>query len=183
MNAAAWQGPPRNVLGHPARIQQFVARSDHAIVALQHAIAFPEGCRLGLQVAVRRGVMDSASWSRLVDDYKLADPNFVPDDADLKFGVHFPDGTRATAVGNAFRGWAHPTDRPQAPMLVETGSTSSSSDQIYESERQLWLWPLPPPVQFEFVIEWRRLGIDTTLAPLNGTAIVQAAAQAQPYWP
>ena len=63
MSNAAWEGPPRGVLGHPAVIRQFVARTDRAVVALQHALAFPEGCLLTLHVALRRGSLGSRPGS------------------------------------------------------------------------------------------------------------------------
>jgi len=68
-------------------------------------------------------------------------------------------------------------------MLIEAGGESSSSDQFYQGQRRLWLWPLPPPGPFEFVIEWHSMGIDTTSILLDGGAIVSAADQALPYWP
>jgi hypothetical protein len=42
MNATSWQGPPREILGHPVPIQQFAAKTDHTVIGLQHVIAFPE---------------------------------------------------------------------------------------------------------------------------------------------
>lgn len=183
MNPAAWQGPPTDILGHPASIQQFVARTDHAVVALQQVIAFPEGCSLTLHVAVRRGPLDDLAWKGLLGSHASGDPDLAPIDADLKLGVRFPDGSRATTVDNAFRGWAHPTDRPEPPMLIEADSGSTSNDRFYQSDRRLWLWPLPPPGPFEFVIEWQSMGIDTTATTLDGSAIVRAAKQALPYWP
>jgi hypothetical protein len=68
-------------------------------------------------------------------------------------------------------------------MLVEAGSGSSSTDQSYESDRRLCLWPLPPSGPFDFVIEWHSMGIGTPIAALDGSAILRAAKRAQPYWP
>ena len=183
MNATAWQGPPDDVLGHPAPIQQFVARTDHAIVALQQVVAFPEGCCLTVHVAVRRGSMQESAWERLHGLHAPEDPYVTPTDADLKLGVRFPDGSKATSIDNAFRGWARPTDRPEPPMLVEVGGEYSSTDRFYRSDQRLWLWPLPPPGPFEFVVEWQSMGIAITATTLDGSAIAAAAQQALPYWP
>jgi len=68
-------------------------------------------------------------------------------------------------------------------MLIEAGGGSTSNDRFYQGDRQLWLWPLPPPRPFEFVIEWQIMGIATTGTALDGSAIARAAEQAQPYWP
>lgn len=183
MSATAWQGPPRDILGHAVPVQQFVARTDHTVIALQHVIAFPEGCNITLHTAVRRGSLDEAAWNRLVESDYGGYPTATRAEGNLKFGVRFPDGSRATTVDHPFHGWTPPTDRPEPPMLIEAGGGSSSSDQSYDSDRQLWLWPLPPPGPFEFVMEWQSMGIDITSVTLDGSAIVRAAEQALPYWP
>ena len=68
-------------------------------------------------------------------------------------------------------------------MLIEAGGGSSGGDQVDERHWRLWLWPLPPPGSFEFVVEWHNMGIDTTSVQLDGSAIVRAAERALPYWP
>ncbi|GII01360.1 hypothetical protein [Planobispora takensis] len=186
MNAAAWQGPSGDILGHCVPIQQFVARSDRAVLVLQHVLAFPEGCSLCLRLVMRRGPLDEAAWQGLcasLDGGYSAAPGLAATDTGLKFGVRLPDGSRATTAENAFRGWAHPTDRPQPPMLVEAEGGAAYDDRSYRGDRQLWLWPLPPPGPFEFVVEWQDLGIGTTAVTLDGSAVVRAAEQAVPYWP
>jgi len=183
MSATAWQGPPADILGYPVPIQRFVIRTNQAVVVLQHVVAFPEGCSLSVHLAVRRGSLDEPVWKGLVESHFGGDPALATPDDDLKFGVRFPDGSKATTVDHPFRGWTPPTDRPEPPMLTEAGGDSSSSDQSYQGHRLLWLWPLPPPGPFELVIEWRNLGIDAASTDLDGSAIAQAARQAQPYWP
>ncbi|HTU73083.1 MAG TPA: hypothetical protein VMG38_06150 [Trebonia sp.] len=185
MNAAAWQGPPTGILGCPVPIHRLLARTDHAVIALRHVTAFPQGCSIELHLAVRRGSLDEAAWEGLLARHTGAGFPLGPtdDDDDLKLGVAFPDGSRATTVGNAFRGWAGPADRPAPPMLVEAGGESSSGEKSYESGRRLWLWPLPAAGPFELVAQWRSVGIDTTATTLDGAAIGRAAEQALPYWP
>jgi hypothetical protein len=171
-----------DILGCPVPIHRFVARTDHAVVALQHLTAFPEGCVLALHLAVRRGSLDHAAWERVLGSQDGGDQHFGPGGGDLKLGVSFSDGSRATTVGNAFDGWAHPADRPEPPMLVEAGGESSSGQESYESGRRLWLWPLPPPGPFEFLVEWQGVGIGPTSTTLDGAAIARAGEQALPYW-
>ena len=183
MHVDSWKGPPKDILGCPAPIPQIVVRTDDTIVALQHVLAFREGCWFHLQVAVRRGSLDEVTWKGLTDRHATRSFLAEPTDADLKFGVRFPDGSKATTVGNAFHGWANPADRPEAPRLVDAGGGFSSDDQYYQSEQRLWLWPLPPPDSFEFVIEWHKMGISPIPSAIDGSAIVHAAEQAQPYWP
>ncbi|UKD58377.1 hypothetical protein L3Q65_17135 [Amycolatopsis sp. FU40] len=182
MDAASWQGPPREVLGQIVPIQQFVARTDRVAAALHYAVVFPEGCLLALHLAIRRGSLDDPAWESVAGndfDY-VSGPQ--PGAGGLKVGVRFPGGSRATTVEHAFPGWAHPTDRPEGPMLVEAGGDAASSDQYYDRHQRLWLWPLPPPGPFEFVAEWPDLGIDLTYVTLDGNAVVRAAEHAVPLW-
>lgn len=184
MDATSWQGPPARVLGHAVPLQQFVARTDQVVIALQHIIAFPEGCILTLRLAVRRGSRDDSAWEGVIGIgiHFGGDSDLTTTARGLKSGVRFPDGSRATTVEHAFLGWAGPSDRPEPPMLVEIGTGSSSNDQYYDSDRRLWLWPLPPPDPFEFVVEWPSMGLDLTSITLDGSTIIRAAQHAQPLW-
>ncbi|ANN18865.1 hypothetical protein SD37_26740 [Amycolatopsis orientalis] len=183
MHRDAWRGPPDDILGHPVPIEQFVVRTDDTVVALQHVLAFREGCCFTLQSAVRRGSLDEAAWRALTD--RQATRGFPPEptDIDLKFGVRFPDGSKASTVGDVHQGWTNPAARPEVPRLVDAGSGFSSDDRYYQSEQRLWLWPLPPPGPFEFIIEWRKMGIGATATTIDGRAIVRSAQRARPYWP
>jgi hypothetical protein len=182
MEPASWQAPPREVLGHVVPIQQFVAGTDHVVVALHYVAAFPEGCVLALHLAVRRGSLDDSTWEDVVGNHLGYVSDLTATEDGLKYGVRFPDGSKATTVEHAFRGWAPPSDRPERPMLAEVGSDSSSNDQYYDSHQRLWLWPLPPPNPFEFVVEWQSMGLDLTSTTLDGNAVVRAADHAMPLW-
>jgi hypothetical protein len=177
MDNTGWEGQPRDILGRPAAVEQFVVRSEHAVVALRQVVAFPSGCLLGLVLAARRGSLPERVWDGLVGSFHELT------EAGLRLGVRYPGGAKATTVRSAFPGWAYPTDRPEPPMLVEAGGGSSSDDSDYRGDRELWLWPLPPPGPFEFVVEWPAMGIDLTATTLDGDAITRAAERSEPYWP
>jgi hypothetical protein len=182
MVGASWQGPPTDVLGTVVPVQQFVARTDHAVVALQHLIALPEGCILSLRLAVRRGSLDESAWNDVLGTASVGHPDLTAPEEGLTFGVRFPDGSRATTVEHSIKGWAPRSDRPERPMLVEIGSESSSDDQYFNGRQELWIWPLPPLGPFEFVVEWQSLGLDLTSHTLDGSAVVRAAEDARPFW-
>ena len=177
-----WRGAPKDILGCTVAIQQFVARTDRAVVAFQHAIAFREGCILNPHIAVQRGSSDQSAWNDLVDGSFGPGGRLTGIEADLRFGVRFADGSRATTVEHPFSGWAHPTDRPEPPMLIEAGAESYGGGISYQSSRRLWLWPLPPAGPFEFVIEWPSIGIGPASVQLDGSVLVRAAERALPYW-
>lgn len=182
MDAASWHAPPTDFLGRTVPTERFVAKTDRAVVALEHAVAFPEGCVLTLHLAVRRRALDDSAWEAVVADSYGAEPDPTANEGGLKLGVLFPDGSRATIVEHPFPGWAPPTDKPEPPMLVEAGSDSSSDEQNYHCHQRLWLWPLPPPVGFELVVEWRNVGIGQASATIDGSAIARAAQHAAPFW-
>jgi len=181
MDTTAWQGPPTDVLGCAVPIQQFLARTEYAVVALHHAVAVPEGCTLTLHLSVRRGQMNESAWAHVTDTDLGADPG--PSAGDWRLGVRLPGGAKATTVEHPFPGWATGSDKPENPLLVESGADSASNNREYRRQQQLWLWPLPPPAPFEFIFEWPGMSIDPTVTILDGAAIVRAATLALPYWP
>lgn len=182
VNHASWVGPPGDILGYPVPLAQFIVKTEQAAVALQQVIAFPQGCSLALRIAVRRGSLKGPAWERILGRLTGEDPHSAPGGADLKFGVCLPGGLKATTVDNAFEGWMDPADWPEPPMLSQVGGGSASGDQSYHGDRELWLWPLPPREPFEFVIEWKSMGVGSATATLDGDAIARAAEQALPYW-
>jgi hypothetical protein len=147
--------PPDDVLGCPVPIARFVARTELAVVALQHVIAYPAGCLLTVHVAVRRGALDDATWERIDSSHAGGFPG--PADAGLQF-------------------------RASEGALVQLGASTSSSDRHYRGDLRLWLTPLPTG-PLEFAVEWRRVGLDRTAVTLDGQAIAEAGTRAQPYWP
>lgn len=185
----AWVAPPRRVLGRAVPLSAFVARSDHAVIALTHATAYPSGCLLALEISGRRGEMDPQAWWGIGQNV-LARPlgmnnalGELPDGM-LRFGVRFSDGSKATTVDSPARFCRTPDDRPDSPVLTEHpwGMSVSNSPHGFELTRQLWLWPIPAPEAFEFAVEWPLLGIPLTFVPLDGAALAAAAQQAQPFW-
>lgn len=163
MDTTAWQPPPRDVLGHPVTVQQFVARSEHAVVALQHAVAFPQGCALSLLLAVRRGALGDAAWEGVLESQLGLTPDPVAAEDGLRFGIRLPDGVPGPRLGEMERG-------------------ASSDDHEYRGDLRLWLSPLPPPLPFEFHVEWRGTGLDLTSTTLDGAALARSARDARPLW-
>ncbi|WIY03324.1 hypothetical protein QRX60_05545 [Amycolatopsis mongoliensis] len=147
--------PPWDVLGCPVPIARFVARTDLAVVALQHVVAYPTGCALHLHLSIRRGSLDQTTWDGIDSSHAGGFPG--PTDAGLQFRVS--EGS-----------------------LTEIGGGASYDDRRYRGDRQLWLSPLPDG-PFEFSVEWRKVGLPRTGTTIDGRAIAEAAANAQPYWP
>jgi hypothetical protein len=147
--------PPDDVLGCPVPIARFIARTDLAVVALQHVVAYPGGCGFVVHLTVRRGPLSQPTW----DGIGGSDAGVHPDVADAGLQFRVDRGT-----------------------LTEIGGGASYDDRRYRGDRQLWLSPLPEG-PFEFSVEWRKVGLARTATTLDGRAIAEAAANAQPYWP
>lgn len=182
MNHAYREGPPGDILGYPVPFARFIVKTEQAVVALQQVIAFPQGCSLSLRIAVGRGSLEEPAWERMLGRLTGEYPHATSGGGDLKFGVRLPGGLEAATVDNAFDVWTDPADWPEPPVLSQVGGGSVSGDRSYRGDRELWLWPLPPRQPFEFVIEWKTMGVDSAAVTLDGDAIAQAAEQALPYW-
>lgn len=146
--------PPEDVLGCPVPIARFVARTPLAVVALQHVVAYPGGCSLHLHLSVRRGSLDAVTWKGIDASHAGGFPGAADD------GLQF---------------------RVSEGSLVEIGGGASYDDRRYRGDRQLWLSPLPAG-PFEFSVEWRKVGLARTATTIDGRAITEAAARAEPYW-
>ena len=99
----------------------------------------------------------------------------IPDSL-LRVGVEFKDGSKATNLADPRMGLSG--DEPEGPVFfVRTGGGHPG-----HWKWNLWLWPLPPPEDFSLVTEWPIHNIELTQSQIDGSAIVQAAAQAIVLW-
>ncbi|GAA2095630.1 hypothetical protein GCM10009780_42410 [Actinomadura alba] len=165
-------------------------------MALTHATVHPTGCVLHVAGALRREDMTEERWSALQDAWRgrhhqrLRRPEQGPEpgqgpgqelpDALRRFGVRFPDGAKATTIEQL------PGDgpRPVGPILAEShGGSGGRSNRRSRFHQDLWLWPLPPAVPFEFAVEWPLAGIPLTIIELDGAEITTAALNSTPFWP
>jgi hypothetical protein len=187
----SWAGPPDRVLGGTVPIERTLFRSEALVIVFTSAVAFPEGAKLHIRMAARRveGVNADTWWDRR--ELLYGGPHHLGarlgrslDDEILRFGVRFPDGSKATTVGGRPHHGEWPPPRPEGPLLqYNGGGGGSGSDHFVSSSRSLWLWPLPTPEPFEFVVEWPAFGVPLTFVEIDGAPIVAAADRAQPYWP
>ncbi|WP_271216493.1 hypothetical protein [Streptosporangium carneum] len=165
-------------------------QSETLVIALASVTAFPEGAEIGIRMTARRveGVNDD-TWEDQHDVlFGHRRHRFRPgqslDDSVIRFGVRFPDGSKATTLDDRPGRYESPPPRPEGPILDNRGGGSGSgSSRSANSSWKLWLWPLPPPEPFEFAVEWPAFGVPLTFTEIDGAAIATAAGQAQPYWP
>jgi hypothetical protein len=92
---------------------------------------------------------------------------------DVRLGLEYADGRRLR------------TTDLRSPMPGDTGGIwpqgGGGGDQLWQQE--LWVWPLPPPGEVAFVVEWPETDIPETWTRLDAGPIVAAAARATAVWP
>lgn len=100
----------------------------------------------------------------------------------LRFGFEFADGRRVTTLDEG--GWQtmpdgiSPSDcTPVHPCLDGVGRSTSGASTW---QRDVWLWPLPPPGIFTVVCAWPDRGIAETVTELSADELIEASTRARP---
>jgi hypothetical protein len=163
------------MLGEPVPVHFVLARSEEAVIEIQHLTAFPNGFEFEVVAHYRQ---PGPVWDPM---HGLAGLRGRPgdrygelSDEHLRLGIQFPDGSRATNVGP-------PMITPPggaAPWLVTKGG--SASPGIVHAT--FWVWPLPPAGPLLFVCEWPRYGVGLTHHELEGDQINRAGQRASVLW-
>ena len=158
--------PPDDVLPAIVPVGRFLVRAEPIMIALSHVSVYPDGCVLAVRASGRGlcGGRDAfGTFERLI------------------FTAHFgPDVTTRLYDKTA------PSRKPDgspALTLAPLGQESSAGEGKVDSQITLWLSPLPPPERGTLSVDSPELGIDAASCLLDGAAIVNARAAAQPYWP
>jgi hypothetical protein len=159
--------PPDDVLPAIVPIGWFLLRTEPMIVALSHLSVYPNGCILDVRANARGRDVAFDVFEHMV------------------FETRF--GTEIIAVmwDKTPPRW-RPDGKP-ALVLMQYGhqgshTALSAEDHRVDSTLQLWLYPLPPPEPGTLSIVSPGLVPGPASCPLDGCAIVAAAAGAQPYW-
>ncbi|MET8335576.1 hypothetical protein [Streptosporangium canum] len=118
-----WAGPPNDILGGVVPIEGMLFRSETLAIVLTSAVAFPAGVTIRLQMAARRveGVNEDTWWDRhdLMfghHQHRFRAEDSLPDEV-VRFGVRFPDGSKATTVDGRADSGKWPPPRPEGPIL------------------------------------------------------------------
>jgi hypothetical protein len=164
-----WAAPPENERGVIVPLQIDLARTDGVSLVVVALVAYSSGfvVMLALRQRIRRDPRDRrpgpfSSHGQREDD--------------LRFGLQFSDGTKATTA----RGPRPGEDRePAEPLLMLRGSRGTGRT----TETELWVSPLPPPGPLVYVCEWRAAGIPLTRHEGTAEPILEAAARVEELWP
>jgi hypothetical protein len=156
-------------------VELVLASNHRAAVAVTKLGAYPVGFELELVVLVRDE--DEYELDPMVSGFmrhagrRRGDPRRDM----LRFGIEFPDGSKATNVGGRLRHHGVGEEPPPAPVLQTNGGSSGGGHW----QQDLWIWPLPPPGVLTFVCEWPAAELELTRSELDAQLVIDAAGRAQ----
>ncbi len=162
----SWHGPPENELGSTVPIRLLLARNDELALALLDLVAYSTGFALKLVLRFRPGA-DFDPRSMMMQMH--GDPE------QLRFGIAYSDGRKATNLGPH----RPPRDDPPEISLTRGGSGGGGSRGW---ELGYWAYPLPPPGKLTLALEWPARGVEETRHELDAAPIIEAAAKSEQLW-
>lgn len=170
-----WIGPPDNVLGVPFPLSVVLARTPSVALHVHTGLAFPSGIEFSLQLLQREPPRDHFrdpihAWHMGRRETELG-PEV------LRFGIELADKRKATVFDpHPFAGG---DDEPAGPVLMQRGGGGGGR----RYDMRFWLWPLPPPGQLAFVVEWPGEGVELTRHGVDAAELLEAATRAEELWP
>jgi hypothetical protein len=172
-----WHAPPENRIGGGVGLEIVLFRTEDIAVTAERFLAYPTGVAFKL---VRRFRTAEISWGLDPDSgfhFRGRGPRTEEEAARrLRFGVRFPDGSKATDMSP----WWHHDKPPSPPVIVQSGGGGGGGR--YWSEGW-WLWPLPAAGVFEFAIQWPAAGVALTFKEVDARPFREAAERSIELWP
>lgn len=185
---SGWEGPPRHLRPGLSDVSVVLGRSASTVAALQAAWCYPTGVVLELAIHLkdtrreaRRRVLEYLDRAQGRGQLDLA---WQP--GGLRWGIETSDGQRVTTLHESPWASERPVDSepgdwfPDHPVLEPMGRPSYWGSAW---NRDIWLWPLPPPGAITLVCEWTDRGIAQTVVQIDATSLHDAASRAEPLWP
>lgn len=177
-----WFGPPEQELGVVVPQGVVLGRSDRAVVALSHAVAYSTGVAFDFLAAARD--LSRSEANRVFHEQHLSDEEELPNTF-LRIGFELADGGRVSNLSGsrAHRNLMSPDATPEGPLLLRHaggGGTSSGGDVAMKPG--YWLWPLPPPGPVRISCEWPFVDIALSTVEIDGAALLDAASQVRSLW-
>lgn len=161
-----------------------IGSSRDTVVSLESWRVSSQGAVFGL--AIRAGERGRrarrALWTALGVHHGRGELAMLLPPGGLKFGFQFSDGRRVTSLDEG--GWhtmpedVDPSDYvPEHPCLDGIGRSTSGASTW---QRDVWLWPLPPPGALTVVCSWPDRGIQETVTELDADQLRAASKKARP---
>ena len=177
-----WFSPPEDELGAVVPQGVVLARSDRAVVALSHAVAYTTGAAFDF-AAMAMGLTRSDA-NRIFQEQQMFEEEELPE-ALLRIGFELADGRRVSNLGGwrVHRKLTSPDAEPEGPLLLPyAGGGGSSSRGEVTMKPGFWLWPLPPPGSLRISCEWPLVDIAMTTVEIDAGELLDAASRARSLW-
>lgn len=170
--------PPDDELCAVVTVETIAASSPRATIAITDIKVHSTGCLINLEWVLHRTTESEAEWQGMFEDV-LSHPfqRIRPEDNRpagnlLFFAAEFSDGRRATNIEEKTRD-------DQSPVMFDRGGGGGQciDSGACRGRTTLYLWPVPPPGELRFVVEWPAFGIPRTTTLLDADAIHAAKAR------
>jgi hypothetical protein len=167
-----WFGPPSGTLPGVVALEFVLARSELAAVCVTRISAYPTGFAFELLTVSDADACEDLDPHLMGIRHRRGRAGAA--DTQLRLGVQFSNGAKATNVGAA-PGFAGRDETPQAPVLHPQGGGGGPGSW----RLGYWVWPLPPAGTFAFVCEWTAASIPLTRHDIDAQLVLEASARAQ----
>jgi hypothetical protein len=176
----AWHGPPDDELGVATPLMVVVRRSQHAAVALTHAMSFTTGFTLSF-LAQARDLEQRAARTLFHEQHSFGTSEEDLPDGLLRLGVELPGGAKASNIGGRNR---FGKEDPEGPVFIHRGGGGGhGGGNRVTMNHDYWVWPLPEPGTVRVSCEWPLAGISLSTAEIDGAVLVDVASRVRPLWP
>lgn len=170
-----WFGPPQGVIPGYSPQRAVIFRTESAILMAGQFVVYPAGVEftLSLSLAPQAEEWFDCPWE--LHHHPRRGHSIPPPEDLLRFGILYPDGSKWT---NLLRSFPAPEEEPVGPVVMHRGGGGGGNSW----KMAYWLWPLPPDGPLTFVAQWPALGVEESSASIDGSALRQAATEAEVVW-
>lgn len=167
-----WFGPPTGTLPGVVPLEFVLARSELAAVCVTRISVYVTGFAFELLTLSDADASEDLDPHLMGGAHRGRRGSAVT--AQLRLGVQFSDGARATNVGAA-PGFTGRGEKPEEPVLHPQGGGGSPGSW----RLGYWVWPLPPMGPLAFVCEWPAASIPLTRQEIDAQLVLDASARTQ----
>ena len=166
-----WHAAPENELGVSVPVRLLLARTGEFALGLADVVAYSTG--FSLRLALRLHPKSELEPRVLMPQLHGFGPRSGDDQ--LRFGVEFSDGRRATNLGAR----RPPHEQEPEISLVPAGGGGGGGKSFNVG---YWAYPLPSPGPVTVAVEWPARMVRETRHELDGDAIVEAGVGSEQLW-
>ncbi|MGW5360987.1 hypothetical protein [Actinopolymorpha pittospori] len=173
--------PPDDELGTVVAVAAIAASSPRATIAINDITVHSTGCLINLEWVLHRTTETTTEWQGMFEEvlghpsHRLRPEETRPPGSQLILTAEFSDGRRATTATTIEKR----TSDDHTPMILDRGGGVGHrvGDGDCRGRTTHYLWPLPPPGELRFVVEWPTFGVPRTTTLVDADAIHAAKAR------